>query len=165
MRVTWFVRIMKSRKLFCPGYLTQMGETRNMYMILAEKSLEKILEECGRCMLGKQILMWITVAQDHVQWWTLFAISDIEPLGSATTLLVNACYCLAQNVLSSYVLSKNLYAELDLSLHGKIIYWGAFVSKWWETCLDLWEAEVTKKLRKLRNKTFYNWFLILHLVV
>jgi hypothetical protein len=38
------------------------------------------------------------VAEDRVQWWTLFIVSGIEPLRSAITLLVNACYCLAQNV-------------------------------------------------------------------
>jgi hypothetical protein len=39
------------------------------------------------------------------------------------------------------------------------------VNKWWETYLDLGEAEVTKKWTKLHTKTLYNWFIILHLVV
>jgi hypothetical protein len=36
-----------------------------------------------------------------------FGVSSVEPLGSASTVLDNACYHLVQNILSSCLLSKN----------------------------------------------------------
>jgi hypothetical protein len=66
---------MKSRKLFCPGYLPHTGETRNMYMILAEKSLEKYLEEGA----------WKVVVRE--------TNADVNDVGSGSCTMIDFIYC------------------------------------------------------------------------
>jgi hypothetical protein len=48
-------------------------------------------------------------------------MSNDRTILASTTFFVSAFYHSAHNILSSRVLSRNLYAKLDLPLNGKII--------------------------------------------